>query len=276
MPFQRSNRVRVGKLEIQVKEMGPASGREILFLHGNPDTHLVWESVCERLSPYRSIVPDLPGFGASDEDTGALTLDDQARFVRELVDAHRWKQIDLVVHDVGGPYGLAFAALHPERVRSLTIFNTIFSPAYQWHFWARVWRTRRLGELAMKLVNRPLFVRELKRGSKRMPREYADHAWETFTPKTRRTVLRWYRAMDPAVFSGWDTKLLAATASIPKTVIWGDLDPFIPPADAAGFGAPPERVHHLDQCGHWAMLESPARCADLIEDLLARATPATK
>lgn len=271
MPFQRSQLVRVGEREINVAQLGPAAGREVVFLHGNPDTHKVWEPVCERLSPYRSIAPDLPGFGDSEEDPdGGLALEDQARFVSDLFAAFRLKQADLVVHDVGGIYGLAFAALYPDRVRSLTIFNTIFSPSYKWHFWARVWRTRRLGEFAMKAVFEPLFVRELRRGSKRIPREYAAHAWEHFTPKTRRTVLRWYRAMDPAVFTGWDTKLRDATTTIPTSVVWGDRDPFIPASDAESFGA--DAVHHLPECGHWAMLESPARCADLIEARLDSAT----
>lgn len=264
--------MRVGSLEITVAQMGAAAGREILFLHGNPDTHLVWEQVCERLSPYRSIVPDLPGFGTSDEDPGGLTLEDQARFVHDLLDAMRVKQVDLVVHDIGGPYGLAFATLHPDRVRSLTIMNTIFSPSYRWHFWARIWRTPRLGELAMKVVNEPLFIHELRRGSKRIPREYAQHAWQNFTAKTRRTVLRWYRAMDPSVFQGWESELLAATANLPKAVIWGDRDPYIPVGNADKFGAAPEHVHHLPQCGHWVMLEAPARCADVIADLLSPAT----
>ena len=69
------------------------------------------------------------------------SLDNQAAFVHDLLDALELDRVHLVVHDVGGPYGLAFASLHPQRLQTLTIFNTNFFPDYRWHFWARVWRT---------------------------------------------------------------------------------------------------------------------------------------
>jgi pimeloyl-ACP methyl ester carboxylesterase len=34
----------------------------------------------------------------------------------------------LVVHDVGGTYGLAFTAMYPELISKLTILNTNFFP----------------------------------------------------------------------------------------------------------------------------------------------------
>jgi pimeloyl-ACP methyl ester carboxylesterase len=217
---------------------------------------------------HRCIAPDLPGFGQSRAPEGFdCALPTQAAFVRDLLAALELPRVHLVVHDVGGTYGLAFAAEHPERLASLTIFNTIFFPDYRWHFWARIWRTRGLGELAMRLANRALFVRELRRGSPRIPEAYAVHAHREYTPSTRRMVLRWYRAMDPERFAGWDTRLAAATAATPKRVLWGDLDPFLPAATADRFGG---EVTHLADCGHWVMLEEPERVAAAIEELVAK------
>lgn len=259
--------MRAGALDVHVAETGPEGGRPVLFLHGNPDTHEVWGPVCDRLAlQLRCIAPDLPGFGLSAPDDD-VSLTGQGRFVRDLVDALGLEKLDLVVHDVGGPYGLAFATEHAARLRTLTIVNTIWSPAYRWHFWARVWRRNGLGELAMKIMNRPLFVRELRRGSPRMPRAYAEHAYAQINDQAKRQVLRWYRAMSPEVFTGWDQRFLAATANVPKAVIWGDLDPFIPPKHATDFGAPPASIHHLADCGHWVMQEEPAQVATIIGDL---------
>lgn len=137
----------------------------------------------------------------------------------------------------------------------------------RWHFWAKVWRTRGLGEIAMAIANRPLFVRELRRGSPRMPKDYAAHAYREFTRSTKRATLRWYRAMDPEVHVGWDERLLAATASTPKQVLWGDLDPFLPAATADRFGG---EVTHYADCGHWVMAEEPDRAAAAIAALAAK------
>ena len=96
----------------------------------------------------RCLAPDLPGFARSavspHED---LSLDGSARWVDDLVQAIALTEpVDLVVHDIGGPIGLAWAVKHPAKVRSLTIINTVFHADYKWHFWGRVWRTPLLGE----------------------------------------------------------------------------------------------------------------------------------
>jgi pimeloyl-ACP methyl ester carboxylesterase len=248
------------------------SGPDLLLLHGNPDTHRVWDAVVERLAPsHRCLAPDLPGFGATkvppDFD---CSLASQAAWVAALVDSLGLERVHLVVHDVGGPYGLAFAAKNAHRVRSLTIFNTNFFPDYRWHFWARVWRTPGLGELAMAIANRPLFIRELKRGSPSMTREYASAAYDHFGRDAKRMVLRWYRAMDPEVHAGWDQELLAATAHTPKQVLWGDCDPFLPSSTADRYGT--DQVTHFPDHGHWVMIEDPAASAAAIAALVARAS----
>jgi len=242
----------------------------ILLLHGNPDTHRVWDAVVERLAPsHRCVAPDLPGFGGAEVPDGFdFSLASQGSWVAGFVDSLGVDQVHLVVHDVGGPYGLAFAAKNPQRIRSLTIFNTNFFPDYKWHFWARVWRTRVLGELAMKIANRPLFIREMRRGSPHMPREYASAAYDEFTKDTRRMVLRWYRAMDPEVHAGWDEELLAATANTPKQVLWGDRDPFLPSTTADRYGT--DNVTHFPDYGHWVMVEDPEASAAAIAALVAR------
>jgi pimeloyl-ACP methyl ester carboxylesterase len=236
------------------------TGEPCVLLHGNPDTHAVWTPVIERIAPrLRCYAPDLPGFGQTRVPAGFdFSLASQGEWVGALLDALGLERVHLVVHDVGGPHGLAFATEHAARLRSLTIFNTIFFPDYHWHFWARVWRTRGLGELAMAIMNRPLFVHELQRGSPHIPRAYADRAYDEITPEMKQAVLRWYRAMDPSVWRGWDTRLLAATRSIPTQVVWGDLDPYLPSRFADRFGG---TVTHVPDCGHWVMLENPDVCA---------------
>lgn len=263
--FSSQRTVPVGRVEAQVAEAG--KGRPVLLLHGNPDTHTVWSDVVLRLgSGVRCIAPDLPGFGGSRAPADFdCSLESQAAFVADLLDALALDKVDLVVHDVGGTYGLAFATVHPGRIRSLTILNTTFFPDYRWHFWGRVWRTRLLGELAMAIANRPLFVHELRRGSAALPVDYARHAYQRFARSTKRMVLRWYRAMDPKVHEGWDRRLLEAIADLPVQVLWGDRDVYLPASTADRFGG---QVHHFPEHGHWLMVEAPEKVATHISSLL--------
>src|SRR5690606_33598885 len=121
--FSRSQILEIGAVQTYVAEAG--QGPDVVLLHGNPDTHAIWSDVARRLSPtHRTIAPDLPGFGHSRAPaTFDCSLENMAAWVGGLLDGLRLERAHLVVHDVGGPYGLAFAALQPERLRSLSIFN---------------------------------------------------------------------------------------------------------------------------------------------------------
>ena len=107
----------------------------------------------------------------------------------------------------------------------------------------------------------------VSRGSPRIPKAYAIHAYREFTRSTKRAVLRWYRAMDPEVHAGWDERLLAAIKDTPRQVLWGDLDPFLPSRLADRYGGD---VRHLADCGHWVMLEEPEQAAAAIAELVGR------
>ena len=260
---------KVATLGIDTAVFERGSGPDVLFLHGNPDTHRAWDPVVDRLAKdHRCIAPDLPGYGETHvDDSFDVSIEKQGAWVDALVGALGLSRVHLVVHDVGGPHGCSFAAQHPEKVASMTIFNSGFTPDQPWHFWARVWRTPVLGELAMKLATRGLFVHETLKGGPKMKREYAEEAWKHYTPETRRNVLRWYRYMTfEDVLPGWDVRFRDATRNVPRQILWGERDPYIPAFVRDRFEVPD--VHAFADCGHWVMLEAPDESAKLIAALI--------
>jgi pimeloyl-ACP methyl ester carboxylesterase len=233
-------------------------GSPVLFLHGNPDTSDVWEAVADRLArQHRCFAPDLPAFGRSESPASFdASLDGLATWVDRLVAAlDLTRPVDLVVHDFGGLFGIAWAVRYPDKVRRLAILNTVFFPDYRWHFWARVWRTPMLGELSFALNSRLGMRLEMRRGSKRLPAGYADRAYANMTRPMTRMVLQLYRATDPTAFAPWQDGLRALAERTPLIVLWGDRDPYIGPAFADRFGA--REVHHFADAGHWLQLEEP-------------------
>jgi pimeloyl-ACP methyl ester carboxylesterase len=241
---------------IHVRERG--KGAPVLFLHGNPDTCEVWDGVVQRMAGrYRCLTPDLPGFGQSEVPRDFdCSLDGWSAWVDGVVRGLEvTAPIDLVVHDFGGLFGLAWAVRHPERVRRLAILNTMFFPDYRWHFWARVWRTPLLGELSLALSTRTGLALEMRRGSKRLPMAYARKAYDVMTPVMKRTMLRLYRAADPQRFGPWQPGLEALMARVPALVLWGDLDPYLDKGLAERFHA--ARVRHFPHNGHWLAVEDP-------------------
>jgi pimeloyl-ACP methyl ester carboxylesterase len=255
-PFDRTRRVSCLGIDTFVAEAG--QGRPLLFLHGNPDTHDAWSGIVALLKQeFACFAPDLPGYGTS-APQGDLELEKQGEWVRELIAALGLQRPHLVVHDVGGTYGLAFTAMYPELISKLTILNTNFFPDYRWHFWGRVWRTPVLGDLAMLIAFRALFVNEMTKASPKLPRDYAERAFASFGSKTRKMVLRYYRYLDSKRLVGWDVRLLKALETLPHQVLWGDRDTYIPKATADRFSG---EAHHFADLGHWAMIEDPQQIA---------------
>lgn len=262
----------IGPTRIHLVDKG--QGTPTLFLHGNPDSSEVWSGVIPVLSPYyRCIAPDLPGFGHSTApDDFDCSLDGTAAFVDGLVTAVGITEpLNLVVHDVGGPYGLAWAVNHPDKVRSVVIMNTVFSSDYRWHLFGRLWRTPVLGELVQALTSRRGFVRELRRASRKLTDEQIHRTYDLITPATKRMVLSWYRATDPENFAGWEDRLRELLARIPSLVLWADHDPYIPGRFADRFGA--ATVEHFPDCGHWLPAEAPAEVAARLLRFFGASTP---
>jgi pimeloyl-ACP methyl ester carboxylesterase len=246
---------------IHVKEQG--TGAPVLFLHGNPDTCDVWDGVVQRMAGHhRCLAADLPGFGQSEVPHDfECSLEGLADWVNGLtMSLNIAEPIDLVVHDFGGIFGIAWAVRHPERVRRLAIMNTMFFPDYRWHFWARIWRTPLLGELAFAASTRTGVALEMRRASKRLPMAYARKAYDVMTPAMKRMVLRLYRAADPENLTPWQPGLTALMTRVPAIVLWGDRDPYIDKRFAERFGA--SQVHHFPAAGHWLQVEDPAAVAD--------------
>ena len=258
----------VQNASIYVEQQG--AGRPTLFLHGNPDSSLMWHGVIAAMAPrFLCIAPDLPGFGRSElPENFHFQLEEMAACIDDLIRALKITEpLNVVVHDFGGPFGLAWAVKHPSRVRSLAIMNTIFFSDYEWHFWGKVWRRRPWGELSMSIITWFAFLASMKSGNPKLPTEHIRRTYELFTPKVRRTVLHLYRAANPENFKGWEEQLLALTRRVLTCVLWGDRDPYVSRAFAERFGA--QKVWHFPENGHWLPVENPEIVAARLLEFLA-------
>ena len=136
---------------------GPARGREaVVFLHGNPGSGADWEPLLAAVGAgRRALAWDAPGFGrAARRPASSQTVDAHAAFIGRALDALGDRAALLVLHDFGGPWGLAWAAGDPERFAGAVLLGTGVLPGYRWHALARVWRTPLLGELFMATTTR--------------------------------------------------------------------------------------------------------------------------
>src|ERR1700688_1032563 len=119
LPVRRSVQTASGRISYVEQGTGPVA----LFVHGVLLNSHLWRHQLADLSDIRrSIAVDLLAHGdteiASNQDVSVTA---NAKMLKEFLDALNIDQVDLVGNDSGGGISQIFAALYPERVRSLTL-----------------------------------------------------------------------------------------------------------------------------------------------------------
>jgi pimeloyl-ACP methyl ester carboxylesterase len=90
-------------------------GTPLLLLHGVPGSALTWQKVGMRVaSRFRVVIPDLLGFGASDQPTDDFYLEAQAKSVRALLNYLQIKSFVLGGHGFGAAVAVTLMRLYPE------------------------------------------------------------------------------------------------------------------------------------------------------------------
>jgi pimeloyl-ACP methyl ester carboxylesterase len=101
------------------------SGPVALFVHGVLLNGYLWRHQLEELKTLRRcIAVDLLAHGDTTiSETQDVSVTANAHMLAEFLDALKIEQVDLVGNDSGGGVCQIFAALYPQRVRSLVLTN---------------------------------------------------------------------------------------------------------------------------------------------------------
>jgi haloalkane dehalogenase len=136
-------------------------GDPVVCVHGVPSSCFLYRKVLSELASHglRGIAFDLPGLGLADRPADYdYSWTGLGRFARRAVDALGLDRFHLLVHDIGGPIGFELAAATPERVRSLTVLNTLVEVDTFKRPWSMEPFARRgLGELYLRTLTKPAF-----------------------------------------------------------------------------------------------------------------------
>ncbi|KQU27157.1 hypothetical protein ASG65_00885 [Bacillus sp. Leaf13] len=259
--MEKKNMIINGK-KLSYIEKGNVNDPPVLLLHGVPESSLLWREMipCIVSCGFRTIAPDLPGFGQSEPFDESSTWERYEQFVSDFTRELKLDKFHLIVHDWGGLIGLKWACDHPERILSLFVSNTTISGDYKWHSLAQIWRTPNAGEKIMKrMSDDSQFQTDMKNSIPNIVDETLEDFYRVFrTPESSKVILDLYRSGNIEKVKSYNQKL--NQIKIPVTIIWGENDPYIPFELAYKLqkeGLPHAQVHIIQNAGHFIQIEVP-------------------
>ncbi|MEV4237816.1 alpha/beta fold hydrolase [Nocardia sp. NPDC050408] len=257
---------------------GEPGGREVMLLHGFPESAIAWEFQLAALGGggCHVIAPDQRGYSSDvrPENVADYRVEELVTDVIAIADQLGWQRFDLVGHDLGAHVAWTVAADHPARIRTMTAVSQPHPTAFlqamiededqaqrAQHF--TYFRQPRSPERAL-LADDAAALRKIF--DWKIPEERIDdYIYRLTRPDALTAALNWYRAFP----------LAGPTASItvPTLYIWGTEDPTIAPTAAlatASHVTAPYRFEMLEDTSHWLPEEAPESLTRLLmQHLLA-------
>ena len=138
------------------------TGPVVVCVHGVPSSSFLYRKVLDELAArgVRGVAFDLPGLGlAARPEDFDYSWTGLGRFCVAAVDALGLDRFHLLLHDIGGPVGLELAAALPDRVRSITLTNTLVEvDTFKRPWMMEPFAHRGVGELWLASLRGPAFA----------------------------------------------------------------------------------------------------------------------
>ncbi|MEO1115639.1 MAG: alpha/beta hydrolase [Pseudomonadota bacterium] len=259
-------------------------GVPVVLIHGTPSSSYIWRNIVPPLvgAGYRVHVYDLLGFGLSerpwnpDVDT---SVTGQVPILEGLLRHWGLDDFHMIAHDIGGAVAQRLGVQSPERLRSLTMIDTVSFDS---------WPSRRTNE-------------QMQTGLERLIKAGDDEHRQHFRTWLQSTVSKPEGLDETAAAIYLDfisgpigqgslfqhqvrhyeprhtqdvADRLHELGRLPVQLIWGADDAWqvVDWAHRLHDAIPGSELHVLENCGHFAMEDQPERIAGLLVDFLDRQT----
>jgi pimeloyl-ACP methyl ester carboxylesterase len=259
-------------ISLYVEEHG--DGDPVLLLHGWPDSARLWRHQVPVLaaSGFRVITPDMRGFGRSEQpaEVRSYGLGNVVGDVRALLDQLGVETAHVVGHDWGAAVAWLTAALHPDRVRTLTVISVPHPLApptvrqYEMAWYQLFFQFYGVAEATIQHDDWA-WLRTFTRGAGDLDQAIADLS----RPGALTASLNWYRANLAPRMPGPAPELPPVHA--PTLAIWSAGDHYLDGErvkNSAAFVQGPWRYEEIQGASHWVPLDAPERLNELLLDWL--------
>lgn len=246
-----------------------ASEPPIVMLHGFGGEKDNWDRFSKKLTDdYRLVIPDLPGHGESVQDmTLTYGVEEQAKRLKQFLDALGIKKAHLVGNSMGGAIGIRFAFLYPQATQSLTLIASAGAIKTPSEFDAFVKATGKNPILEIENANDYKNLSKLVfEDPPYLPGFVVDILVEQ--KKGRKAI---EQKMLGEFFTDVDQMNVLSSIHSPTLIIWGAKDKIIhvDNAELLRQGITGSKKEVLEGVGHCPMVEKPDVTSELYRKFLA-------
>jgi pimeloyl-ACP methyl ester carboxylesterase len=254
-------------------------GTSVILLHGLGASADIWiHNVIPLARQHRVYVPDLPGFGESENPGSSFSPLDYALFLDNFMGQLGIDRADLVGQSLGGGVALSFVLKFPDRVKKLVLVDSAGLGREV------VWTLRLMSlPLLGKLFCRPgrrsteLFFRFAVNDRRLITSDFVDIYSRFFArPEFRAFLVGIVRTM--ITLHGVDQRLLGPVLDNlgdikqPTLIVWGRDDRVLP-LEHGRRGArrlPNATLEIVEGCGHIPFFERPELFNRMVLDFLSQ------
>lgn len=270
-------RLELDGMGIEVEVNGPDDAPAVLLVHGWPDTHSLWDRQVPALvdAGFRTIAPDLRGFGASDRpaDIDGANLLHHISDLANVLDHFGVERAHVVGHDWGAAIGWALAGFLPDRVDRLVALSVGHPVAFGRAGFAqreKSWYMLlfQFEEVAEEWLSADDFANLRAWGD---PPHMDELASRLADGDALAATLAIYRAnVHPrSLLSSGEATVPPVAA--PTMGVWSSADMALLEAqmrDSGEYVTGPWRYERIEGPGHWIPIEAPERLNELLLDFL--------
>lgn len=272
----KSQFIKVEHLKLHYLEMG--AGEPILLLHGWPTSAYLWRNLIPTLAEKNRVIAlDLPGFGRSDKRLGdSFSFNFQEKMIDGFLQQMGIEQVNLAVHDLGGPLGLFWAVKHPEKVLRITFLNTLVYPEFSWA--VKLFGLSTVLPLVKNWMSSPRGIRAAMRlgvvHKEQLSKTDIEQYQRPFQSKeARKVLLKTVQRLSIKAYHQIASEL--PNFKIPIQLIYGKEDRILPDIEKTMTrlqqDLPQAELTVLDDCGHFLQEDKPTEIAQLMSRFLQSA-----
>lgn len=240
----------------------------LLLLHAFPLNGSMWEPLRRELQAHADVLtPDLPGFGAAPGlDEESFTMEQAARHVEGLLDAHDIRRCVLGGLSMGGYIALECWRLFPERISGMILADTKATPDDE--------EGRRVRYAAAERIGRGEYAEYVEEQLERLLSEKARDERPELVDRVRGMMLATIPESAVAGLLGMasrrDSTELLATIDVPVALIFGERDAVTKLEEGRRMAEaiPEATLTTIAGAGHLSALENPEEFARAVTEAM--------